>query len=79
MRIVKIIVNNLNVATTFRRVNKIDRISILKEKIAMDIIKGQKQDLSEIVDIISECIKYMVNQGNISVEQILSKFRYYKK
>lgn len=29
----------------------------------MDIIKGQKQDLSSIFHIISNCIKYMQNQG----------------
>ena len=29
----------------------------------MDIIKGQKQDLSDILDIISKCIKYMESQG----------------
>lgn len=29
----------------------------------MNIIKGQKQDLSSILDIISNCIKYMKSQG----------------
>ena len=29
----------------------------------MDIIKGQKQDISGIFDIISNCIKYMESQG----------------
>jgi ribosomal protein S18 acetylase RimI-like enzyme len=29
----------------------------------MDIIKGEKQDLSSILDIISNCIKYMKSQG----------------
>lgn len=29
----------------------------------MDIIKGQKQDLSEILDMIAECIKDMERQG----------------
>ena len=29
----------------------------------MDIIKGQKQDLSDISDIISNCIKYMESKG----------------
>lgn len=29
----------------------------------MEIIKGQKQDLSDILDIISKCIKYMESQG----------------
>ncbi|EKQ56113.1 MULTISPECIES: GNAT family N-acetyltransferase [unclassified Clostridium] len=29
----------------------------------MDIIKGQKQDLSSILNIISNCIKYMESQG----------------
>jgi len=29
----------------------------------MDIIMGQKQDLSDILDIIFKCIKYMESQG----------------
>ena len=29
----------------------------------MNILKGQKQDLSDIVEIISDCIKHMENQG----------------
>jgi Acetyltransferases len=29
----------------------------------MDVIKGQKQDLSDILELISNCIKYMERQG----------------
>ena len=29
----------------------------------MDIIKGQKQDLSDVLDMISKCIQYMESQG----------------